>query len=164
MYSVVKNHKSEFINHNSKHPLPITPHRLPIRSGRSICRNRDTAIRALAGGRVTFLVLVLTLVDGFVKLLPQLLESDTTRVEVEAEVVLGIAGREDATFIAQREDMSLELFHDSGKERVELLFHARTRGCQLHPLLVLLQFVHIPFPCRNKGLGQDFFFCCYCFC
>ena len=119
--SVLCGEKSEFIIHKSINPFPLTPHRLMVRSGRSIRRYGHTAIRALPCGRVTVFVLVLALVDGLVKLQNQVLVGWAARIHEEPEIVLGIARRDDMPFVTNGTYMTLEAFHNSGKERVELL-------------------------------------------
>ena len=119
--SVLCGEKSEFIIHKSINPFPLTPHRLMVRSGRSIVRYRHTTIRALPCGRVTVFIFVLALVDGFVKLQNQVLVGWAARIHEEPEIVLGIARRDDMPFVTNGTYMTLEAFHNSGKERVELL-------------------------------------------
>ena len=92
-----------------------------VRSGRSIVRYGHTAVTSFAGGRVTVLMLVLTLVDGFLKLQNQVLVGWAARIHEEPEIVLGIARRDDMPFVTNGTYMTLEAFHNSGKERVELL-------------------------------------------
>ena len=144
-----RNEKPMRLEHNSKHPLPITPHRLPIRSGRSIRRNRDTAIRALARSRVTVLVLVLTLVDGFLNLIDQLAERFTAGRVVKTEITLGIAGTQDVLFIAHRLNMALEVLQHFREAFHEYQAQSTAHGHDLYPLLLIGQLVHIAFPSKS---------------
>ena len=99
----------------------VNPYRLVVRSGRSVEGDRYTTIGAFShAGRIVF-VHVYAFIDRFIQFFYQILIGGTAWIHEKEEIVLGIARRDDMPFVTNGTYMTLEAFHNSGKERVELL-------------------------------------------
>ena len=132
----------------------LVPYGLRIGSGRCVGRDGHTAVRALSGDGVAFLKAVgAVLVRRLLELCHEALEGVASGSKEEAEVLLGVAGGEDGTLLAECPHMILEALHNAGVEGEELHLESGAHGHDFLPLLLLVQLVHILLPGKLAGEG-----------
>ena len=136
-------------------PLPITPHRLPIGSWRSIRRYGYTAIAALSCGRVAVFVLVLALVNRLLQFGHQLQKRRTARCVVETEIALGIAWRLDILFVTHCLNVLLEVMQYLTEPLHEHLLQTAAHGLNFYPRLFVAKLIYITFPSQGYWRSRN---------